>query len=350
MLFAQTAISFLLISQLCLTCVYFLAFHRQQVLGKLYALYCICLIAYVADNLPQLDSLPFLNHSASFFAILSPGIFWLISRFYFEDESRFPIWVIGVIAVYTSLRFVGVLAEGSELESVLLLRIIFFVLPNFIMLALALHIIYMAIAGRRIDLVEKRRQARLPLAMAMGLILLLVIATETLLLPNSQLDNAFFLALFLLAMLLNIRLFAMAKNWLELDYVTNIDTLDQTLPLPPEQEVIQRILSKMQDERSYSVMGLTIVDLAKQLDLSEHRLRQLINHQLHYRNFNQFLNHYRIAEASRRLHMQEEAHLPILTIAMDVGYRSLSVFNKAFLNTHKVTPSEYRRKAAISSK
>jgi len=41
-----------------------------------------------------------------------------------------------------------------------------------------------------------------------------------------------------------------------------------------------------------------------------------------------------------------EAHLPILTIAMDVGYRSLSSFNKAFLASHQLTPTQYRQKKA----
>jgi AraC-like DNA-binding protein len=37
-----------------------------------------------------------------------------------------------------------------------------------------------------------------------------------------------------------------------------------------------------------------------------------------------------------------EEHIPISSIALDVGYASLSSFNKAFKDTHGVTPSTWR--------
>ena len=60
---------------------------------------------------------------------------------------------------------------------------------------------------------------------------------------------------------------------------------------------------------------------------------------------NQYLNQYRIAEAARRLQDPAEINLPISTIALDVGYASLSSFNKAFKEVHGVTPSIYRSRA-----
>jgi AraC-like DNA-binding protein len=78
------------------------------------------------------------------------------------------------------------------------------------------------------------------------------------------------------------------------------------------------------------------------VSVQEYRLRRLINQSLHYRNFNQFLNHYRIEEAARRLLDPAEEHIPISSIALDVGYASLSSFNKAFKDTHGVTPSTWR--------
>jgi AraC-like DNA-binding protein len=68
-------------------------------------------------------------------------------------------------------------------------------------------------------------------------------------------------------------------------------------------------------------------------------LRRVINQQLKFKNFNQFLNNYRIEDACTRL---RETNAPISTIALDVGYTSLSVFNKAFKERYKVTPSVFR--------
>ena len=73
----------------------------------------------------------------------------------------------------------------------------------------------------------------------------------------------------------------------------------------------------------------------------------MINGSMGYRNFNQFLNHFRIQEASRRLVDRDTRRLPVLTIAIDVGYASLAPFNKAFKNIHGITPTEYRKQHGV---
>jgi AraC-like DNA-binding protein len=61
-----------------------------------------------------------------------------------------------------------------------------------------------------------------------------------------------------------------------------------------------------------------------------------------YRNFNQFLNFYRLGEASKRL---RETEAPVSAIAFEVGYASLSSFNSVFKNQFALTPTEYRQSA-----
>ena len=77
-------------------------------------------------------------------------------------------------------------------------------------------------------------------------------------------------------------------------------------------------------------------------------MRKMINGSMGYRNFNQFLNQFRIQEATRRLIDRDTRRLPVLTIAIDVGYASLAPFNKAFKTMHGVTPTEYRKQHGIS--
>ena len=84
--------------------------------------------------------------------------------------------------------------------------------------------------------------------------------------------------------------------------------------------------------------------LAKRLEVPEYRLRALINKRLGYRNFNALLHEYRLREACLQLADPTKAHLPILTIALDVGYQSIAPFNQAFRDALECTPSEYRRK------
>jgi AraC-like DNA-binding protein len=96
-------------------------------------------------------------------------------------------------------------------------------------------------------------------------------------------------------------------------------------------------------DRTYRKDGLTIAQLADQLGMPEYRLRRLINQALGYRNFNSFLNFYRIADAKAALADPAQATVPVLTIALDSGFSSLGPFNRAFKAETGVTPSEFRR-------
>lgn len=105
----------------------------------------------------------------------------------------------------------------------------------------------------------------------------------------------------------------------------------------------ERILAAMAGEGLYRQPGLSIGRLADHLGLPEHRVRTLINGPLGFKNYSAFLNHFRLAEVARRLRDPAEAHLPILSIALDVGYGSLAPFNRAFRDAYGCTPSDFRR-------
>ena len=116
------------------------------------------------------------------------------------------------------------------------------------------------------------------------------------------------------------------------------------MPAPPvDQGLVAALERLMTAERAYRQDGLTIGGLAQQLGLPEYRLRRLINQALGYRNFNSFVNHYRIAEAKAALVDPAQAEVPVLTIALDAGFSSLGPFNRAFKAETGMTPSEYRR-------
>ena len=89
-------------------------------------------------------------------------------------------------------------------------------------------------------------------------------------------------------------------------------------------------------------LSLTIASLASLLKIPEYRLRRLINAKLGYRNFNQMLHAYRIADAAAALADPDKRHLPILTIALTAGYQSINPFNRAFKESKGVTPSAFR--------
>jgi AraC-like DNA-binding protein len=109
--------------------------------------------------------------------------------------------------------------------------------------------------------------------------------------------------------------------------------------------LLRRLDNLMTVERIYRQEGLSIGALAARLDVPEHRLREAINEGLGYRNFNAFLNRYRIDEAKAALSDESQREVPVLTIAMDAGFQSIGPFNRAFKATTGMTPTEFRREA-----
>jgi AraC-like DNA-binding protein len=99
----------------------------------------------------------------------------------------------------------------------------------------------------------------------------------------------------------------------------------------------------MQVEQLWRRESLSVDQLAQHLGLAEYRLRRLINGALGQRNFNSYLNQFRIEAACMQLGDPARRRLPILSIALDVGFASIGPFNRAFKAQQGITPSEFRR-------
>jgi AraC-like DNA-binding protein len=125
--------------------------------------------------------------------------------------------------------------------------------------------------------------------------------------------------------------------------------MTETTPIKTKSDdpLIKELLKKMRTERLYADHDLRVGSLASLMNIPEYKLRAKINQQLGYRNFNQFVNQYRIEEASEKL--LDNARLPVLSIALDVGFRSISSFNTAFQQQFGVSPTKYRSEALTES-
>jgi AraC-like DNA-binding protein len=118
--------------------------------------------------------------------------------------------------------------------------------------------------------------------------------------------------------------------------------LDANVELP-DPSLIAALEKLMQIDCVYREENLTIGALALKLAIPEHKLRRVINQGLGYRNFNAFLNHYRLTEVKAALVDPKKDNLPILTIALYTGFQSIGPFNRAFKLDTGVTPTEFRR-------
>jgi AraC-like DNA-binding protein len=106
----------------------------------------------------------------------------------------------------------------------------------------------------------------------------------------------------------------------------------------------ERLMAAMETDKVYLDPELTVSRLAAKIGLPDHQLRSLINQTLGHRNFSSFINGYRLSYAKTLLADPQSARIPILTIAYDSGFQTLSTFNRAFRADRGEAPSDYRRR------
>lgn len=347
MQFLHYASSFLAISQLLFMALFYLVYYRRQLLGRLMSFYAFCLIAYIASTLPEIDNGPrIFEIPLNMLAITAPALLWVITRYLFVDEPKIdkPIWF--VIVLYIGLRAIG---NITGLYTTGYGFWLIYVSTQLAMLSFACHVVYTAVRGLGGDLVESRRRFRVPFTITMGSIVAIIVGSGFFSPGGAWLDSVYIGSVFLLILFFNLATFRLHGDSMQLIEPAT----EQSLPSlhsrmgdkDKDKPLVERIHKVMESERLYTQPGLTIGMLAANVSMQEYRLRRLINQKLHYRNFNQYLNQYRIAEAARRLQDPTEKPVAISTIALDVGYASLSSFNKAFKELHGVTPSIYRSRA-----
>ncbi|PTT81709.1 AraC family transcriptional regulator, partial [Pelomonas sp. HMWF004] len=114
---------------------------------------------------------------------------------------------------------------------------------------------------------------------------------------------------------------------------------------PQDRAVAAALAALMGEGRGYAQEGLSLAGLAAQLGTPEYRLRRVINQGLGHRNFNAYVNGLRLLEAKRRLADPAQRQLPVLSIALDVGFGSIGPFNRAFKADTGLTPTEFRQQA-----
>jgi AraC-like DNA-binding protein len=101
-----------------------------------------------------------------------------------------------------------------------------------------------------------------------------------------------------------------------------------------------QLIMIMEQEKIYCDEDLSLPRLSQALDVTPHQLSHFLNK--HYnKNFNNFVNSYRIEEAKKLL--IEEPERNTLSIALAVGFNSYSAFHAAFRKTANQSPAGFRK-------
>jgi len=270
----------------------------------------------------------------------TPFFIWWYGRYLFDDNFRafhWPRWnliAVGLLTLWHCYYFLVLGGFGPYHD-----------LNHLAGLVLMVHLIVSVLHSWQGDLIEQRRQARAWLVSLLALYFVILSLVE---LSNSGLNRN---QLFMLATSILCLAISTVTTLIMFKHQTAFAIQPSSLltPTPPkmhewrsenpaESELFLR-LQKFIAEQGYLQSNLTITQLAQQLHCPEHHLRKLINQRLGYTNFAAFLNHYRIEEARKRL---VTSHLPVLSIALDLGYGSIAPFNRAFKEITGETPTSYR--------
>ena len=311
--------------------------------GWLGAGLCISVAAMLVDTPPDILKPPWPAMVVVRLVDMPNTLFlWLFGRSLFDDGFRMRAADWGVAALYMALMLVlraanlGFIDGRPEWVAYL---------TNFVSFTMAAHLVWVALAGRRHDLIESRRTMRPWFAIGLAVAVTLIVFSEALFSrTHDDLVTTFRAGLTLIV-----------ATWGHL-WMVRLRTeallfqpAPKPAPPPPvsakDAVLLSRLTALMEEEQAFTEQGLTIGALAGRAGVPEHQLRALINRGLGHRNFAAFLNSYRIALAKRKLSDPDLARIPVLTIAMDSGFASLAPFNRAFRAMEGVTPTEFRETA-----
>jgi len=101
------------------------------------------------------------------------------------------------------------------------------------------------------------------------------------------------------------------------------------------------VKNQVESELLYQNSELTLASLAELTGVGIHHLSEVIN-QHDGRNFNQFINEYRVNDVCVRLKNDTKSN--VLDLAMEAGFSSKSTFNAMFKKVTGMTPTQYRKK------
>ena len=332
-------------SQLLLCTLLLAPFVKHNESARWFALLTLCGCGYLIGMMEIDGALKMGLYAFSFVAGNAlPGVFWLVSLTVFADRLSLHKWQIGLASLTLLIPLISRMLDAVLGLSPSALPALFDLLKYGSMaleLALVVYALVVAMVNWRNDLVEERRLMRGSMIGFVAAYLFAVIVVEQVIgVTWPWLVEVKFVALCILTTGVNVLFFSLRENTLFAAQTARPQVTKPTRQSnSPE---VEKITHAMKTSRLYREEGLTISRLSRHLSIHEYKLRQLINGELGYRNFNDFLNDYRIREVTEQLKLPDNVSTPILTLALDSGFRSLSSFNKAFKEKHGLTPSEFR--------
>ncbi|SDS21484.1 AraC-type DNA-binding protein [Formosa sp. Hel1_31_208] len=109
---------------------------------------------------------------------------------------------------------------------------------------------------------------------------------------------------------------------------------------PYSESELESVTQLMEIEKAYLNPELNLSDLAKMAKLTRGQLSEVINSGFG-KNFNDFVNEYRVEACKTMLKADKHQQLSLLGIAQECGFNSKATFNRVFKKLTNSSPTEY---------
>ena len=131
-------------------------------------------------------------------------------------------------------------------------------------------------------------------------------------------------------------------NKLPFTFTTNLDLIarqkDEDLPFLASD--LDKVTDFMKNKKPYLNPDLNLSDLSISLNFTRAELSKIINTGFG-KNFNDFINEYRVNAFKAKLESGEHQQLSLLGIAYDCGFNSKATFNRVFKKITQSSPTEF---------
>ena len=297
----------------------------------------ISILCYVIIESQAVQSIPVLHFVAMIGAICIPVQFWLLSRAIFDDHFKFDPSLFGWFLVQLVPHFNFFVVDFIPWSG---FRQVSNIVAALTSLGFVLAGLYTALRTKQGDLIDSRILFRNIFIVATATLIGVTLIVEAIPIEKETITG--------LQILQRSSIFAITFYFVLNNFGVRSGFFFKEIPKPkaPADEdpaLNAKLQSLMEEQKIYKKEGLTIGELAGLMNEQEYRLRRLINGRLGFRNFNDFLNQYRVNDACETLSDPSQVRKTILEIAFELGYQSIGPFNKAFKELKGLTPTAYRK-------
>lgn len=337
----------------CLFIIFFLLLTSKEasktIIPVLFFFSLSCSFLLPLTTLLKINSLGAFYVTLLFGESLTPALsFLLIIQFLSSKIPNWKYWLIlalpvlgGSSFIYGAVYLDEVCLRGNHCVSPESLKALYFVISSAVLFLLL--VMHFSLRGIEIDKGDPMRRHRYWLVVSLiGLSLALLAndlawASESISTERHDLIATIIRIGFIYLVLTS--MFRIFDHSVDID-VERIPTFAGRGRKPAnDEEIMNKLMKAITEDKIYRELAITRDTVASRLKISEQLLSRVIN-QRFQKNFNEFLNYYRVEEAKQKLTFEKD--LPITNIAFDVGFNSIASFNRVFKDMTGQSPTEYR--------